>query len=249
MASWQYKNPSDKAPLVPTNQGYYTTLPYSKHSEPNDKRYTALLEFNNNQLYLWVHDISMSFQLGGATAQSHHYRTFYARNLTQPSVTITGQTHSQEQYAEIAEFIRAAQSFALKPQDINGLGNTMSLTIPSGGTLTNTKNLPRGRVNKTTIGARSITSTDTHHAHEGHHFRGHIKNIQRKADRWINAPEFTFEFIVVTAYQGVFSAYFDDPSVTKARLAMYMQIPDQATRNVTWVVDPDSTYNKGAVPG
>lgn len=225
MASWQYHHPNDRQPLAPTDKGYFVSFPYANHVEPSESRYNGLLEFNGNQLYLWIHDISMSFQIGGEGAQSHHYREFYARNLAQPSVKITGQTHSQEQYGEIAEFIRRGQSASLKPQDESGKGNTMVLTIPEGGNIV------------------------TGHKHQGHHFRGHIKNIQRATQRWVNAPEYSFEFIVVAAYQGVFSSYFTDPSATKEKLAMYMQIPNEGRKNVAWVVDPDSTYDKGARPG
>lgn len=223
MASWQYRNPADKQPLVTTDQGYYVGFPYNRHEQPDNRRYTVELEFDGNRLYLWAHDIQFGFQAGGSSAQSNHYRWYYQRNMTQPTVHITGQTSNQEQYAEIAEWVRRSQAWALKPIDQDGRGNTIGLTIPHGG----------------------IQS----HKHQGHHFRGHIKKIDRHTSVGINAPEFDFEFIVVTAYAGIFSVHTQDASQTLDRIAMYMQIPNtirsqngHQSGNVSFAPDPDPAF-------
>lgn len=224
MASWQYQNPSDKQPVVPTDRGYFVSFP---KGDPDIKRGTAQLEFDGNTMEIWLHDIIMSFQNGGSFAQSHHYRQWYARNMTQPVVSVQGQTASQYQYGELVEFIRSSQIWALKPLDVDGKGNTVGFTIPESG----------------------IDSKGNHihaHAHQGHHFRGHIKAIERKTSRFVNAPEFSFEFVIVTAYSGLFSISTGDPSATKDRIAMYMQIPNtirsrngKETGTVTFASDPD----------
>lgn len=204
MASWQYKG----APIRPGDEGYYVNTP----NRAVDRHNVLLEDQCGNTMLLWVHEIVMNFQMAGQRAQSHRMAEWYPRNFVAPTVTLTGQTQNQKQYAHIAEWIRRTQYYALRWK--NAGEYTVKLSIPDNG-------------NKV-LG----------HYHQGHTLRGYIRNIERRTERFVNAPQFSFEFIVATAETGLYEIQTSDPSVTKKRLAMYLQFPEGLNR----VLDPDPKH-------
>lgn len=228
MASpWQYNYPGERKPAVSTDRGYHVNLPDGGRGRANEERYTAYVEDDTGtRRYMFVHEITMNFELAGSYAQSPQFRAFYPRNFVQPRITITGQTASQADYANLTEFIRKCQRQALTGSDF-----TTTLVIPQGG------------------------PGKSSHDYVGHHLQGHIERIERKAERWVNAPEFSFEFVVVTASAGLYHTATTDASGVKDTINQYMRFNvDQQIRNrlnkPSWAIDPDkgsgaAGYDKG----
>lgn len=226
MASpWQYNYPGERKPAVNTTQGYHVNVP--SRGAASENRFTAYLEDDmGHKRYMYIHDISMNFSLAGNYAQSPEFRAFYPRNFVQPRITIAGQTPSQADYGSLVEFIRDCQRQALAGKDF-----TTRLVIPGGGP-----------------GKES-------HKYVGHSLTGHIQRIDRKTERFVNAPEFQFEFIVVTADAGLYHTGTADASGVKDELNQYMRFDvDQQIRNRAgkpgWAIDPDkghgvAGYTKG----
>lgn len=219
MASpWQYNYPGERKPVVTTDQGYHVNTPDGGPGRPSESRFTAYLESDEgHRRYMHVHDIGMNFELSGSYAQSPGFRAFYPHNFVQPRVTISGQTASQADYAGLVEYIRRCQKQALS---LGSQDFTTKLVIPSGGP-----------------GKPS-------HNYTGHSLTGHIQRIERTAERFVNAPEFQFEFIVVAAYAGLYHTATSDPSGTLNELNREMRFNvDQQIRNRAgkpdWAVDPD----------
>lgn len=224
---WQYNYPGETKPTVTTDQGYFANLPDqpTRNYRADENRHTAYLDNGVNQRHMWIHDISMNFQVAGSYAQSPSYRAWYPRNFVQPVIQIVGQTASQADYASLSEFIRQTQLRALRagnsPDEYTPDLNTVLLHIPSGG---------RGN-----------------HKHIGHSLHGHIKNIQRISERWVNAPEFRFEFVVTTASAGLYETAAEDPKKMLAEIQKWMQPVAQQIYNidrygaqVDWATDPDN---------
>jgi hypothetical protein len=212
MAAWQYNAKTDRTPLFNTEKGYAVSLP--SHAEGH---YNVELEFDENVLRLWIHEVILGFQINGSFAQSSYYREWYPRNMVQPSIRLVGQTANEHQYGEVAEFLRKSQLYALQTADARGGGNTLAVTIPQGGI--------------------------QDHFHMGHHFRGHVKRVERRAERFNNRPEFSIEFVVVNAYSGLLEVKSSSAEAVKGEFAMYMQIPNTIRRGATveFSTDPDRT--------
>lgn len=224
---WQYHYPGERKPAVNIEQGYHVNTPDGGRSRPDADRFTAYLESDEgHKRYMFIHDITMNFSLAGSYAQSPGFRAFYPRNFVQPQVTVQGQCASQRDYAGIVEYIHRCQKQAL-----NGSDFTTTLVIPAGGP-----------------GKQS-------HNYQGHHMKGHIRRIERKAERWVNAPEFQFEFIVVTASAGLYETQTQRGSGVKDEIDRYMRSNfDEQVRNRLkkpgWAIDPDKGsgaegYSKG----
>jgi len=233
MASpWQYNYPGERKPVVNTDRGYHVAVPNSK---PTENNYTAYLEDSTGKRrYMWVHNIQMSFQVAGSYAQSAKFRAWYPRNFQQPTVQISGQTANQEQYAGLVEFIRDSQRKALdtpvNPFTMDDPIFTTALVIPRAG------------------------PGHPGHVHQGHALRGFINNIERTAERWVNAPEFQFTFTVVSATAGLFHTATADGSGHMQIMTKYMgeQVRNKIRKGaqVEWMADPDKPtgapgYSKG----
>jgi hypothetical protein len=222
MADWQHHN------VVQTNRGYHVSLP-NHRADSND--YTAYLEDQDGpRQYLWVHEITMNFQISGTYAQSHKHRSWYPRNFVQPTVGITGQMANQESFGDFVLFVRECQHKSLRWDDSDNRMNTVHLHIPAGKL----------------------------QGYQGHSLNGHIRNVQWRSERWVNAPQFSFEFIVAMASAGLYHTHSSDPSIMMDRLGRAMHTPMgqqvyDATRGsghtvVNWGLDPDRVnerYNSG----
>lgn len=185
MADWQYTYPT-RPPVLKANEGYAVKL--KGRIGAGSGRYTALLTYGENNLYVWAHDISFDFQIAGSYAQSAHFREFYPHHMVQPRVRLVGQCANEWQYGNVAEWVRRSHSYVLRSRTDTGRKNLVRLTIPEGGD-------PR-------LGKKHIS----------HDFSGHVLAIQRQHERFVNAPEFTLEFVIVLSRGGLVDLGLGDPS-------------------------------------
>jgi hypothetical protein len=222
---WQYNYPGETKPVVNPNQGYavnFPDQPSRSYRADKDHFTIALVNDQNVTRHLWAHQISMNFELAGSYAQSASFRAFYPRNFVQPHIQISGQCASQADHASLIEFIRKCQL-----QAIRGANNTTGLIIPQGS--------PESKITQQSGGRFE---------HQGHAFQGHILKADRTAERWVNAPEFQFEFLVVTASAGLYHTDTTDPSGVNDEIGQYIrsseatQIRDRLNKP-GWEMDPD----------
>lgn len=224
MAAWQWSEGTDRAAIVPANKGWQVGQNV-KYPATKTRNTAVLTDQDGSERFLYLYDIVFNFEVAGSYAQSHRWRNWYPRNFVQPRVQVTGQCSNQEIYGELCEWIRKTQTKSLRHGERGpGYMNTVGFSIASGGKHAN-------------------------HKHQSHHFRGHILNIPRNTERFIYAPEYTFEFVVVAAWEGVFSVGLKDPEAGKERMAMAMQMPledrphsweDKKTgTKISFVSDPD----------
>ena len=145
---------------------------------------------------LWINDISADFSMVGSTAQSKKKRSFYPHNFAQPMLVIAGQTPNQFQHARLAEFIRRSQLAAT----LNDL-NVLHLTVLAGGEKT-ARNITRGR-------------------HIGIDVKGYIDRGSRTAEVGVQAPPFSFNFIITEANKLL---GMDDEPVRKLQFKSIMDV-------------------------
>jgi hypothetical protein len=231
---WQYNYPGERKPVVTTDTGYHVDLPNqpNRNYRADEHNYTAYIEAEldgaTQRRHIWVHDIQMNFEAAGSYAQSAAFRAYYPRNFVQPKVGITGQTASQADYASLCEFIRRSQLQSLRYEGATSTYdptlNTVTLVIPEGG------------------------PGHPGHNHLGHYLNGHIARIERTSERWINAPEFQFEFIVTTASAGIYETGTSDPSgidaITRIMKPNIVQQSVNRAGKSQWALDPDQRTNE-----
>lgn len=224
--------PSDLAPTLPTDQGYFVTFP--PKAVATEAHHTAELKRpDGGTFYLWVYNVEQNYEISGQYAQSHRHRAWYPRNFVQPRITVQGQFPNQSEYGKFAEWVRDAQMQCQRANSSDyPRGNTIHLTIHTGNP------------------AEKLSKVHTRYKHDGLAVRGHIMHVDRQAERWVNAPEFQFEFVVVSATWGVLTVGLTDPTLQLNKIAMAMQFPNE-TRPKSWetergrvghvsfVVDPD----------
>lgn len=156
--------------------------------------HNVYLTLDSTWVALWVYEIQTAFALGGSTAQSYRTRTFFARNFVQPKFTIMAQAPNQEEYGRVVEFIHKSQHEALN-------NRTTKLQVVKGG-IPNVAPAMKGV-------RRSIQAL------------GYITTIQRRHERFMPAPEFSFEFVVSKML--VPQNWADDP-VTIRQLKSWQEV-------------------------
>lgn len=211
MANWQYNPNAENRPHVPVDRGHAVNIP---HTRANEKRHTAWLEdtSSKNGIYLWIHQIESSFEIGGGFAQSANKADWHPRNFVQPRFKVTGQTASQFEYARISEFIRVAQNKAIRD---HGKPALLRLKMHGGGV------------------TRHVKRTN-------YDLFGYVEAISRRHERFNFGPDFSFEFIVAYAHQGLFTQGAAKHT-TLRKLGEWMDIFKGATPN-TFQDDPDTYY-------
>lgn len=170
---------------------------------PSDTERTGWLSMDGaGTVNLWITDIEADFEAGGTYAQSQKRRDWYPHNFAQAKFKITGQCANQQQYGDLAEFVHDSHRQALK--DTNK--NVVTLTIPKG--------VSGGKAYQTYL------------------VRGYIERIERKTTRFVNAPTFTFEFVVAYSYAGLFK----QGQETIRTIKDWMDILE---KNAAFTPDPD----------
>jgi hypothetical protein len=190
-------------------KGYFVNLP---RRNPRDKRPSMYLENQaGKRIYLWVTDVTASFEMGGSFAQSVRNRSWYPRNFTQPTISFTGVAPNSYQFNRLAEFVRGSQLRALRDQDGGGI---IKLVMPSRGI-----DVKRGQKGR----------------HQAYTMNGYIKNVARGAKRFENVPTWTFDFILAFSYQGLFKT---NEATTRA-LMSWADVVKNPGFNSGFVTDPD----------
>jgi hypothetical protein len=220
MAAWQYDQKTETSPTLPTRQGYMTqTNPRSK-GVANENSYTASLNDGVSTVYFWVHDISASFAINGGYSQSARFRRWNPRNFQAPTFTIIGQTPDQGTYGAFVEWIRTAQRRSI----VAGGANTTRLFVRPG----QWAKLPA---------YKQRTPLD---------MQGHIESIERIHSRWVQAPEFRFDFIVATSETGLFE--LDETEMISAMKGADRTIAEaltnEANPNRQFTTDPDGALGQ-----
>lgn len=164
---------------VPSNRGYYVNRP---NVTPAKKNWNGVLIVRNPKeqrtyVYLWITEIEASFSIGGSFGQSARTRTWYPRNFIGPTFRVTGQFANQASYQRLAEVVRQGHHYAL--------GDPSYLTRLI---------IPKQGIN---------TGGGTKGAYTDYNLLGYIGSIQRKTERFVFAPPFTFEMFVVSAAKGI----------------------------------------------
>jgi hypothetical protein len=225
MANWQYDKRNEAAPAIPTGQ-----LPISYQNPvnkavANSTRYTGWLEcpaLNPTHFFFWVHDITAAFNINGSFAQSPRFRRFYPRNFSAPVFTINGQCPDQKNYGDLVEWVRQAQKNTI----VVGDGNVTKLVIPPG-----RFNLP------------------AHKEREQLEMTGHINAIERSHERWVNSPEFTFNFTVVSSDSGLFKTGRDEmiSAMKTADRSIAEALINEANKERVFTTDPDGSVGRKTV--
>lgn len=129
------------------------------------------------RVYLWVNEVTANFELAGTMAQSKRKRSFFAHNFVQPSLTIAGQTPNSFQYNRLAMFIRQ---------------NQLDATRLESGSVTDFLRF--------VIWKKGASAKRGHRgAHRPIDIEGYVKTISAGAERFVNAPDYGFEFIITRA--------------------------------------------------
>lgn len=197
----------------PAGGGFWVTHPEmspDSEGEPQKQANAYLEDQNGSRVFMWVDDVTADFAMTGNTAQSRKRREFYPHNFSQPVLRIHCQTPNSYEYNRIGAFIRAAQRDAVSDGDLKEQP-LLRLRINSGGQNT----------------ARKVT--------RGHHNRiavdGYVTSAPRGAERFVNAPDFEFDFVITKAWN--FLGLQDDATVS-AELATIFDILGDSTQNWKW---------------
>lgn len=163
------------AGTLPIDKGYYVRKPNLQPEAKGSRTNALLINSEGKELPLWVNQVQAAFGVTGSTAQSSKKRQFFPKNLNQPTLEIAGQTPNQYEYGRIAEFVREAQ--------LNGiLGN------PTGDQKVLTFKMGRGGTDT----RRRIQRGE----HQSIVVDGYINKVERKTERFVNAPPYTLSFVI-----------------------------------------------------
>lgn len=198
----------------PYDQGYWNRLPNRASTRAGTN--ATLLSGVEPQtdidgadsIGLWVQSVSSGFGISGTTAQSRLRRAFFARSLNQTAFTLTGQVPNQYEYGRLAEFVRIAQMDALMRSTL------MRLIIPAGG-------IPAKHNMKGRRGPIDVI--------------GYVEGFPRITERFVNAPTYTFPFVISRSLSGLFR----DESVRVSYLKSWADIFDDPRFQAQFIDDPD----------
>jgi hypothetical protein len=159
-------------------RGYVVRLPNMAPDEGGNAKNQANAYLEDAQdgkrVFMWVNAYEADFAMSGTTAQSKKRREFFPHNFAQPTLNITGQTPNQYQHARLAEFIRRHQKLSAISDK-----HVLNLKITGGGEHT---------AQETVKGIRDPVD-----------LVGYINTAQRTAEVGVNAPDFTFGFVILKA--------------------------------------------------
>jgi hypothetical protein len=198
-----------------TNGGYDV---YATRSEapPNP---SGKIESEGESRDLWISEYQTTFAISGSTAQSARTRSYFARSLTQPSITVACQFPNQELMGKFVEFVR-----------------TTHLNMESSSILSiyaQQPDLPQGASYR---GNRKTKYGYQDNSHRSIQAKGYIKEIKRSYQKGVNAPELTFDFVVKRI---ITPTDWADLPVTIRRLKSWHSIIETTQKASGFVEDPD----------
>lgn len=202
---------------IPVDRGWQVNAGHTKAKEGD---YTVYLENQDGEgIYTFIHEVGAGYEMGGSYAQSARKRDWYPRSFTQARMSFTGRTANQAEYHKLVEFIRKTQDYSLRwrNESQDPTYATVKLMMPDS---------PR---------------------YTGHSLRGHIPKIDRVAERFEFAPEYTFEFLISRADTGLFHTQTSKRDVQLRKLAPWMDI-FVTNSQATWQANPDDPTPNPAAP-
>lgn len=134
---------------------------------------------------IWIWQVETDFSITGSFGQSVGKRDFYPRNFSQPSYSFYGQTHNENEFGDLCEFIRKGQLESIFSGQQGSTPILMRIKLPKGPA--------QGRLNRNLKGRRPPIWLE-----------GYVQSIARRHERFIHAPEYQFDFIVVNTLVGPF---------------------------------------------
>ena len=160
----------------------------------------------------------MNFALDGKTAQGRYVRDFYPHNIRIPSIVVECESPSQEEYANIIEFIHESQRKSV------GGGQKMQLYIKQGGPKLLAEVKSAEQPSNFTSPKEKIARTKGFHKEIL--AEGFVETVQRSHKRWEYKKDFFFEFIIATMNS---SAAYSDTSPAYPQQKTYAEILAEMT--------------------
>lgn len=221
--SWLPKAHTTEPPI--DKGGFWITHPQlspDKDGKPAHKANAYLENPQHERVFMWVDDVTADFAMTGNVAQSRKQREFFPHNFTQPSIHVHCQTPNSYQYNRLGAFIREGQKQGMVQQ-----GDVLRLRIASGG------------------------EEAARHVMKGHHNHisvdGYVTTAPRGAERFINAPDYEFDFVITHAWNFL---GLQDQAVTVAHLRTIMGIVGDPALHWHWEngKPPKNNDNQGSSP-
>jgi hypothetical protein len=175
-------------------------------------------------LALWVHEIEVSFELGGNVAQSRRMRQFFPHSFSQVTMTVRGVTPNNYEYNRLASFVRMSQYWALYGDDFarvqRALGDNVSNRhYPDGTSIPTSQFILRGNHNTQVTPGRTIKG-----ANAPWNVEGYIKSIQAGASRFEYAKEYEFNFTVAYTLANGAVGIFEDSAARGQKILSWMDV-------------------------
>lgn len=209
---YQYSRDKASGLIRTTDQGWDVEQTARARNDNSNCRITD----GTNYVDLYIYELQTEFSLGNTTAQSQRTRTLFARNFIQTSYTLLGQSHNQEDYANIAEFVQHTQ------QDIV-TSNIRNLTLALN---------PGGNTN--TLGGM-----------KGYHqplmVTGYIRSFERSHERFVYAPQYQFDFVILMHLKGTVP-YQPGDQGTGAEVQKIMQLKSWNEIVQAWAANNGSNF-------
>jgi hypothetical protein len=199
-------------------QGYDSNaVSPSIRADKEPPRPNGWLTYGKHEVPLWVFDVATSFAMSGSTAQSPQTRTYFARNFTQGTITVSVQLPTQVHLGRLTEFVRRTH---------RGMQSSTMLEIVGGG--------PSGNFRRRLkYGGPSFNIAA----------EGYIRSIPREHMRFVYSPELAFEFVVERLIAP--SSWADTP-VNIRRLKSWHDIVEgvlKHDKNAGFEGDPDANVD------
>lgn len=148
----------------------------------------------NEKIDFWVEDMIANFSMTGTTAQSRSLRQFIPHNVVQPSITVTGRAPNSFQYNRLASFIRASHWNALNVNQLVEQGIAVRHEMDLGRSMpvpTVRLVIRNGNDSRFPYNGRNVKGIHVPWALEGY-----VKSMKAGAERFNQAPQFQFEFLI-----------------------------------------------------
>lgn len=210
MTEWDLSETVRNGSLV---KGYYVNFPTRKPTESTCNGYLVNREGEGSALRLWINNWEVNFQQGGSFAQSMVKRDWYGRNLQQPRIRVSGQVANSADYQKLGEFVRRTHIHALRTNAQSADQQEIQLVLKEGGIKV--------------LGKR----------HAKWSVFGYIDRIARGAERFINAPTWTFDFII--SYAESTPLFKDGGRATGSELESILGITRRQFNKDEAYIEPD----------
>lgn len=149
--------------------------------------YLRDLSTNNSAFMpLWPYELELDFALSGVTGQSRTKRDFYPRHLTTPKIIVRCQTFNPYLYNKTTRFVRRHQLHQ----------------VMAGGTKVHQH---KGDMMQLVVKGTSGPNRTTKGGYRGMTLLGFVENVPAGAERFVQAPEVEFQFVLHDAESGIFS--------------------------------------------